>query len=154
MIMSHKDFELVDDAAHRVLVCLREGLDDLHQITAATDLENHVVNYRFKRLVDLKLIAIETPDGLVTRVVDGQSRTFRAPKRATLTAHGQAYFEWTERQTELDQIREPSHDDVMARVVELGRELARLQTAHAQLKEQLQRQLIEGAHLEPIEPGN
>ncbi|SDQ40752.1 type IV secretory system conjugative DNA transfer family protein [Natronobacterium texcoconense] len=72
----------------RVLECIREGKDDVQKITEATCLENHEVNYCFRKLKDLDLVEIEKPEGKVERVIDGQKRVFQAPKKASLTELG------------------------------------------------------------------
>jgi predicted transcriptional regulator len=71
-----------------VLQAISNDQDDIQKITAATTLENHEVNYCFTKLKDLNLIQIEKPSGYTTRVINGQKRTFKTPKKAQITEKG------------------------------------------------------------------
>jgi hypothetical protein len=75
-----------------VLTCIHDGRDDIQQINTTTVLANHEAAYCFEKLAELDLIDVETPEGMVERVVDGQKRVFDAPKQARLTDRGKQYF--------------------------------------------------------------
>ena len=76
-----------------VLNRIQNGEDDVQKLTEATSLENHEVNYCFRKLEKLDLITVEKPEGTVERVIDGQKRVFEAPKQATLTNRGKQQFQ-------------------------------------------------------------
>lgn len=67
-----------------VLRCIKHGKDDTHQITSATDLPNHKINYSFDKLESLGLIRVSDPE-TVKRIVGGQKRVFDV-KSVSLTS--------------------------------------------------------------------
>lgn len=124
-----------------VLACIADGQDDVQQITAATTLENHEVNYCFTKLADLGLLEVEKPEGYVERYVGGQKRVFRAPKEATLTEAGQEYVRRSEDTVDSSAYRDLDRAELVETVHALKRDLAELRREFQLFKRQVQREL-------------
>jgi len=77
-------FDEVQEIGHTVLTQIKEGNDDTHRITSATQLPNHKVNYRLTKLEELGLINVEDAVGPVKREANGQKRVFKV-KPVSLT---------------------------------------------------------------------
>lgn len=124
-----------------VLTCIADGKDDVQQITAATTLENHEVNYCFTKLADLGLLEVDKPGGYVERYVDGQKRVFRAPKEATLTEAGREHMTRLEDTVESSAYRDLDRAELVETVHALERDLAELRREFQLFKRQVQRKL-------------
>ncbi|MFP9061730.1 hypothetical protein ACLI4R_14520 [Natrialbaceae archaeon A-chndr2] len=118
-----------------VLKKIQEGYDDVQKITAETTLENHEVNYCFTKLENLGLITIHKPEGYTERVVDGQKRVFKAPKRVDLTEDAELVFRDSDRKTE--KCQEMEYEELVDRVLWLETQMARLQQSFRDLQEQI-----------------
>jgi len=134
-------FDAVRDKDHTVLSCIKDGENDVQQITATTTLSNSEVNYSFSKLADLDLITVEKPDGMVDRVIDGERQVFEAPKQAYLTDDALDYFNWTDREEELAAYRAMSHDELVERVHALEGQVADLEDAFAAFQKQVRQKL-------------
>jgi len=132
-------FDAVRNKDHTVLTCIKQGENDVQQITATTTLSNSEVNYSFSKLADLGLITVEKPDGMVDRVVDGERQVFEAPKQAYLTDDALDYFDWTDREQELAAYRAMNHDELVERVHALEGQVANLEEAFAAFRKQVRR---------------
>ena len=135
-------FEQVREIDHVVLTCIRNG-KDLQQITEATIYSNREVSYSFTKLEELGLVEVETPDGMVERVVDGERQVFQAPKRAYLTRQGTQYFEWADREDTIDAYRAMDHDALAQRVYELEERIDELETKFDAFQHQVREKLTE-----------
>jgi len=135
-------FEQVRPIDHAVLTCIRDG-KDLQQITETTVYSNRKVNYSFTKLDNLGLIETYTPDGMVERTVNGETRVFQAPKQARLTDTGAQYFEWTDRQDTIDAYRSLDHDELAQKVVTLEERLDTLETQFDAFQNQVREKLTE-----------
>lgn len=123
-----------------VLQHIEKGDRDIQQITSATTLENHEVNYCFTKLSDLDLITVEKPEGMVERIIDGQKRVFEAPKQAQLTESGQHLL--TQQLDECtDKYRDLSHEELVQQVHQLQEQVNQLQSSLRTFKQQVQRKL-------------
>jgi len=121
-----------------VLHHIQEGRDDIQKITEATTLENHEVNYCFTKLEELGLIEVEKPDGMVERVVDGQKRVFKAPKRAEITVKNiDDYLD----NSDPDEHEMLSREELSRKVGELEREVNDLRQSLSMLKKQIHESL-------------
>jgi predicted transcriptional regulator len=114
--------EELRDKDWTVLHNIQQGNTDVQQITSATVLENHEVNYCFRKLDDLDLINVEKPDGMVTRVIDGQKRVFEANKP------NEDYEDLT-------------HRELVQRVHQLEQDITQLQQALKLFRKQVQERL-------------
>jgi len=136
--MTTEAFEVIRAKDHTVLACIRDGVDDVQQIKAATTLSKNEVNYSFSKLEDHGYIEITRPEGTVERVIDGQKRVFDAPKEASLTQQAAAYFEWTDRTEAIDTYREMSRAELVERVYDLEQQVDELQQAFETFRGQVQ----------------
>lgn len=124
---------------HTVLHCIQEGHDDTRKIREQTTLSNRDVNYSLDKLEDIGLIETDTPDGRVTKVVDGQKRNFKAPRQARLTDTGSQYLTTIDR--EQTQYQEMSHEDLVERVRGLEQQVADLENAFDAFRQQVLKKL-------------
>lgn len=123
-----------------VLQAISNGQDDIQRITSKTTLENHEVNYCFTKLQNLNLIEIEKPDGYTTRIIDGQKRTFKTPKKATLTTTGKELDLEPEDQAQYEDL---SHNELVRKIHQLEAEVEQLQLTIDSFRKQVQQQLID-----------
>jgi predicted transcriptional regulator len=119
-----------------VLHHIQEGRDDVQKITEATTLENHEVNYCFQKLEELGLIEVEKPDGMVERVVDGQKRVFKAPKKAKMAS--EKVEQHLDESDEVDRCIILSREELSHRVCELEQDIDELQQSLRIIKKQIQ----------------
>lgn len=127
-----------------VLQAIQAGNDDIQEITSETTLENHEVNYCFTKLEDLDLITVEKPDGYTTRVINGQKRTFKAPKKAQLNPQGvQALEENQPDKQDLEQYENLTHRELVEKVHQLENEIQRLETVIQGFRKQVQKHLLQ-----------
>jgi predicted transcriptional regulator len=130
----------IRDKDEVVLRHIKDGNDDVQKITQETRLENHHVSYSFEKLEDLGLIAVEKPDRMIERVVDGQKRVFQHPKKAELTEDGVEYLEDSagDKVTEYEDM---SHQELVERVLKLEQEVDDVKEAFNLFKKQIQKKL-------------
>jgi vacuolar-type H+-ATPase subunit I/STV1 len=116
-----------------VLQQIHSGNNDTQQITEATTLSNREVNYCFNKLEKHGHITVTKPDGMVTRVVDGQKRVFQHPKQAQLTEQGQEHLgdEPPQKYEDL------SHKELVQKVRTLEDEVEQLKTSLKTFQEQV-----------------
>jgi predicted transcriptional regulator len=131
--------EELRDKDWTVLHNIQQGNTDVQQITSATVLENHEVNYCFRKLDDLDLINVEKPDGMVTRVIDGQKRVFEAPKQAELTDNARHLL--TQRNKPNEDYEDLTHRELVQRVHQLEQDITQLQQALKLFRKQVQERL-------------
>lgn len=132
-------FEYVREKDHVVLSCIRNGHDDVQQIRSETTLTWREVDYSIEKLADQGLIDVEKQEGYVTRIVDGQKRTFQAPRSVDLTRQGRQYF--AEHQQDLGQYEDLSRDELIERIHELEDRVDRLENGFKAFRQQVKRQL-------------
>ncbi|ELZ80165.1 hypothetical protein C454_11156 [Haloferax gibbonsii ATCC 33959] len=123
-----------------VLQCISEGKDDIQKITSATTLENHEVNYCFTKLEKHGLLKIRRTDGYTTRIVNGQKRTFKAPKRAELTKSGKQHLE-KRQESEIHWFEYISQEEIIQLVRRQEQRIERLETAVEMLRERFQKNI-------------
>lgn len=117
-----QEFEEVRAKDHDVLICIRNGENDVRALNEALSLSHREINYALvEKLEPLGLIEVHASDGWREEVIDGQVRKFRAPKSATLTEKGLQYFAWADRDDELS--RQSIEDDELVEMVQENREL-------------------------------
>jgi predicted transcriptional regulator len=129
--------EQLRDKDWTVLHQIQNGHTDIQQITSATLLENHEVNYCFRKLEELSLIEVQKPEGMVERIVNGQRRVFEAPKKAQITEQGQQLLQKDNRTTEND-LEDLTHRELVKRVHQLEHEVNQLQRSLEAFKKQVQ----------------
>ncbi|RKD95639.1 hypothetical protein [Halopiger aswanensis] len=117
-----------------VLVEISHG-KDLQEITSTTVYDNGQVNHCFRKLEELDLIQVDRPDGYTTRSVNGQKRTFRTPKRGTLTNKGEEVVSDLERDRE--RYESWSREELVREVQELKQQLNEFETRFQTFKEQV-----------------
>lgn len=137
--MTNHDTVQLREKDHAVLTAISEGATDTRQIREATTLSNRDVNYCLDKLDDHGLIETETPDGRVTRVVDGQKRNFKAPRQARLTDTGIEYLAAIDR--EQTQYQDMTHDELVEQVRELEQRIDKLDAAFEAFRQQMLRKL-------------
>lgn len=117
-----------------VLRAIKDGNNDIQQVTEATTLENHEANYCFTKLEKLGLIHIEKQDGYTTRIINGQKRTFKAPKQAHLTEIGRTL---DLNEEDLDQYQNLNHSELVERVYLLESEIEELERSFEVFRRQV-----------------
>lgn len=122
-----------------VLKKIKEGYDDIQKITSETTLENHEVNYCFQKLEKYGFIEVEDRDGFVERVVDGQTRVFRAPKYANLTREALEYLKGYPVQS--DEYQDMNREELVRRVRTLESRVSDLEQSLELLKTQIRERL-------------
>lgn len=137
--MTASEFETLREKDRAVLRHIDEGNDDVQHITAATTLENHEVNYCFRKLEDQGLIEVEKPDGMVERVIDGQKRVFEAPKQARPTEKGERCLDQAPEGEE--KYEEMTRDELVETVRELEARIADLRRSFEVFREQVRRKM-------------
>lgn len=123
-----------------VLQAIKDGNTDIQEITSATTLENHEVNYCFTKLQSLDLIRVEKQEGYTTRIIDGQKRTFKTPKKASLTTHGEDLDLDSENQSQYENL---SHNELVQKIHQLEAEVEQLQLTIDSFRKQVQNQLLD-----------
>jgi predicted transcriptional regulator len=124
-----------------VLQAVRDGDTDVQRITEATTLENHEVNYCFTKLQQLGLIDIEKRDGYVTRVVNGQERTFQTPKKAHLTDLGRELE--LHNGEEIDHYEDLTHGELVEKVYQLESEIEQLRLTFESFQKQVKDEIFD-----------
>lgn len=117
-----------------VLRAIKDGNSDIQQVTEAITLENHEAKYCFTKLEKLGLIHIEKQDGYTTRIINGQKRTFKAPKQAHLTETGRTLDLYEE---DLDQYQDLSHLELVEQVYLLESEIEELKRSFEVFRNQV-----------------
>ncbi len=120
-----------------VLHQIHEGNNDIQQITSSTTLSNREANYCFQKLEQQGLIQVDKPDGMVTRVINGQKRVFEHPKQATLTDAGRQHLDKQPPQ----KFEDPTHDELVERVRKLEKDIEDLQDSLKTFREQVQERI-------------
>lgn len=126
----------IDDA---VLSCIAEGRDDIQLITSTTALKRSKVDWSFRKLEKLGLVTVDTPDGMVDRVVDGTRQVFQAPKRAELTELGEEYVDTQD--IDLNGFEDLSRGELVLQVYELEKEVDELKSRFTVFRQQVQTML-------------
>lgn len=126
------------DKDDTVLHCIQDGQRDVQQITETTTLSNSEVNYSFDKLEDFGLIAVEKPDGMVDRVVNGQRQVFEAPKQASLTDRGRSYLAST---VPGKRYQDMSREELVKRVHEIEEDVSDLEEAFEAFRKQVRQKL-------------
>ncbi|WP_353634429.1 hypothetical protein ABSL23_15480 [Halobacterium sp. NMX12-1] len=134
--MTAEEIEEIRDKDHVVLQHIEEGRDDVQKITAETTLENHHVSYCFEKLEDLGLIAVEKPDTMVERVIDGQKRVFQHPKEAVLTEKGYRYLDQSESEN-VTEYEDLSHSELVEKSQDLERKVEQLEKSLEAFRRQI-----------------
>lgn len=134
------EFEKVRDKDRVVLEHIEEGRNDVQKITEQTTLENHHVSYSFEKLEDLGFVAVQKPDKMVERVVNGQKRVFQHPKKAELTGKALEYLEKAESEN-ITEYEDLSHGELVQRVRNLEQELDEVKEAFRLFKKQIQQKM-------------
>jgi predicted transcriptional regulator len=127
------------DKDQTVFQQINNGNNDTQKITEATTLSNREVNYCLQKLEQQGLIEVQKPDGMVTRIIDGQKRVFEHPKTAELTREGQKFS--TDEKPE--KYAEMSHDELAQRVLKLEQEIEELHNKIETFREQVQQNMME-----------
>jgi len=70
------EFQELREKDQLVLQSIQTGNDDTHKITSQTVLNKDEVNHCFTKLEKLGLIEVESQEGMVKRIIDGQKRVF------------------------------------------------------------------------------
>ena len=125
----------------KVLELVSEQVDDVQMVTSATNLSNSEVNYCFRKLEDWKLITVEKPDGMVTRVVDGTKQVFEAPKQAELTEYGAKVVDYVDTEEAGTRFEDLTRNELVRKVHELEQELNELRTEFNSYKKQIYEEL-------------
>jgi len=133
----------IRETDHAVLTCIRQGFNTTFDVKQETTLKNSAVRYSFEKLENQGLIKIEDQDGYIERVVDGQKRTFKAPKKARITDKAGQYFQQTQRETELDKYRDLSREELVEKVAALENRVEKLENGFTAFKRQIKKQLQE-----------
>jgi predicted transcriptional regulator len=128
------------DKDHVILEKISEGLDDTQKITSETTLQNHEVRYSLKKLEQLNLIAVNKPDHMVERVVDGQKRVFQHPLQAQPTEKGLQILKQSE-QEGLGKYENLTHDELVEKVHRLEEQVCELEQTLRVFREQVQRSI-------------
>jgi DNA-binding MarR family transcriptional regulator len=144
--MTENAFRKVRDKDHAVLVCLHNGDQTVHDITRATTLSQREVNHCFSKLEELGLITVTRfpEDEYVTRIVDGQKRTFRRPKEAALTETGERYFAQEDADTDLGRFDAVEYEALVETVRRHDAELEQLQRSMTAFQRQVIQELRSG----------
>lgn len=125
---------------HAILVCIRNGDNDVYRINRETALTRSQINYAFKKLSELGLICVFRPDGYTQEYLEGQKRVFQKPKEASLTERGVEYFEWSARNADLGTLRNLDREELVQQVRENQQAVAELRRAFQIFSEQVLRE--------------
>lgn len=137
--MTNEPADQLREKDRAVITCIQDGHTDTRQIRKVTTLPNRDVNYSLDKLEDLGLVVTETPDGRVTRVVDGQKRNFKAPRKAELTETGLKTLQGMD--VVRTKYRDLSHRELVERVQELEREIDDMKDSMEAFRRQVQNRL-------------
>lgn len=123
-----------------VLQAVRDGCEDVFEITRATTLSNREVNYSLdeKSLADMGLVELSRPDGRVVREVDGEMRSFQAPKRVALTGKGVDVLDTVD---DVERYRGMEWGELVERVRDLENRMDRLENGFATFRRQVMEKL-------------
>lgn len=129
-----------------VLQALLDGSEDLFEVRQATTLSNRETNYIFDKLADDGLIEVTPQDGRVTRVVDGQEKSFEAPKKARVTESGvRAVDEFHEQGRSTESHMDMEREELVTRVRELESRVERLESGMSSFRKQVLAKLEQGS---------
>lgn len=132
-------FENVREKDDVVLQKVAEGKNDIQLVTSSTSLKRSEVDWCFRKLDDLGLVKVETPEGMVDRVVDGTRQVFQAPKTADLTDLGEEYLD--SRDLDLDGYEDMSKKELIRRVQKLEKEVEDVRRSLDVFRRQVQKML-------------
>ena len=126
---------------NHILAAIQGGHDNVRALNKELAYNRDEINYSLKRkLAPADLITLHTPDGWDTETVNGRTRRYKAPKRATLTDRGMQYLEETE------QDRTPptnmNQAELVQTVHDLEHRIETLETGFQQFRRQVM-QLLE-----------
>lgn len=122
-----------------VLRCISEGATDTTAIREKTTLSNRDVHYCFDKLEEGGLIETHTPDGRVTRVINGQKQNFRAPRQAQLTKRGKQHLSKSDQPETV--LYDMDREEMIERIRELEGEVSDLWEALDTFRKQVRREL-------------
>lgn len=125
MTESNPDFSKIREKDHHILVCIRDGINDVSSIKEKTLYERREINWAFRKLDRLGFLSVETPVGRVRYVKDGRTFDHEAPKHAVLTEHGRQYFEQVNRDDEVPETL--SEREQVQRILELEERVTTLE---------------------------
>ena len=137
--MSESIFEEVGEKGHTILISIQNGCNNVRDIRETTTFSIGTVNYRLSKLEDIGLVELGKSEGRERSVVDGQLREYDRPKPVNLTELGEQYFEWIDRQQNLEQYYSLSREELVELVYDHDRRINRLESAIEMLKDQFQR---------------
>lgn len=125
MTGSNPDFDKIREKDHHILVCIRDGINDVSSIKEETLYERREINWAFKKLERLGFLSVETPVGRVRYVKDGRTFDHEAPKHAVLTENGRKYFEQVNREDEVPEGL--SEQEQVQRILDLEEQVTALE---------------------------
>lgn len=136
--MSEQVFETVGEKGHIILTAVNNGCGNVRDIREVTTLTIGTVNYRLSKLEDLGLIELGKSEGRETSMINGQIREYDTPKPVELTDLGEDYFEWTDRQQDLQRYYSLSREELVELIHDHDQRIDRLESAVEMLRNEFQ----------------
>ncbi|WP_207587088.1 hypothetical protein [Halomontanus rarus] len=122
-----------------VLEAVADGANDVHALTQQLSLSHRKINYAVEKLERYELLAVERPDGWTEKVVDGQRRKFRTPKRVRLTQRGKTVVDTIEDESE--RFQDLDHTELVKRVRKNEQQIEQLKAGFANFRRQVLEQV-------------